>query len=375
MQSRRLTTASKKRRGFTLIELLVVISIIATLMSLILPAIQQAREAGRRTQCLNNLRNMTVAIHNYASSNRGRLPALAYFPSEAEYVALGGTPTATGRIEGRSWVVDLLPYLDQQGTFDRWSKIMPWSEATLSNPNTPLGTFNNNLGNDLYVEAFACPNDESAFSVKGGLSYVANSGFGDTAVVVGAVSNQAGARQHSFTVEPFDWDGSGGAAPLDASNITITKATGVFWPEFSGDSLTKNASSTIGKVYDGSSNTLMLGENLKSGAPSSNWADPRTKACGFVLPLAAGPVSLNNAVASVVVTEGAFPNQSKNVGQGDVASLNSGHVGIVVVSFVDGSVRTISEDLDKRIYASLVTPDGTRLRAGIPAEDPLSGDF
>ena len=69
MQSRRHTAASRKtRRGFTLIELLVVISIIATLMSLILPAIQNAREAGRRTQCLNNIRNVTVACLNFASS-------------------------------------------------------------------------------------------------------------------------------------------------------------------------------------------------------------------------------------------------------------------------------------------------------------------
>ncbi len=81
MQSRRHTAASKKtRRGFTLIELLVVISIIATLMSLILPAIQNAREAGRRTQCLNNIRNVTVATLNFASSNKSRLPALGYFP-------------------------------------------------------------------------------------------------------------------------------------------------------------------------------------------------------------------------------------------------------------------------------------------------------
>ncbi|MCP4171844.1 MAG: type II secretion system protein, partial [Fuerstiella sp.] len=80
MQSRRHTAASRKaRRGFTLIELLVVISIIATLMSLILPAIQNAREAGRRTQCLNNIRNVTLAALNFATSNKSRLPALGYF--------------------------------------------------------------------------------------------------------------------------------------------------------------------------------------------------------------------------------------------------------------------------------------------------------
>ncbi|MCP4513457.1 MAG: type II secretion system protein, partial [Fuerstiella sp.] len=73
--------ATGGRRGFTLIELLVVISIIATLMSLILPAIQNAREAGRRTQCLNNIRNVTLAALNFATSNKSRLPALGYFPA------------------------------------------------------------------------------------------------------------------------------------------------------------------------------------------------------------------------------------------------------------------------------------------------------
>lgn len=361
MQSRRLTTASKKRRGFTLIELLVVISIIATLMSLILPAIQQAREAGRRTQCLNNLRNVTVAIHNYASSNRSRLPALAYFPTDG----------VSGNIEGRSWVVDLLPYMDQQGTYDRWDKSLAWNSATV-NPGTN-GATNQDLGQDLYVEALACPNDESAFSVLGGLSYVANSGFGDSTVL----SNGSGVVEHSFTVEAYDWDDAGTAVALDDTNVAITKATGVFWPEFSTESRTRNASSTIGKVYDGSSNTLMLGENVKSGVASSNWADPRTRACGFVLPLTAGVVAMNNPDASVLATENAYPNESKNAAQGSVATLNSGHVGIVVVSFVDGSARTISEDMSRTVYASLVTPDGTRLRAitGFVAETPLSGDF
>src|SRR5262249_53541285 len=94
MNSRRVHNHKPGRRsGFTLIELLVVISIIAVLMSLILPAIQGAREAGRRTQCLNNLHNLTLAITNLATAKSGQLPHL----DEGGY----------------NWPVALLGYLDR----------------------------------------------------------------------------------------------------------------------------------------------------------------------------------------------------------------------------------------------------------------------
>ncbi|MEO2013123.1 MAG: DUF1559 domain-containing protein [Fuerstiella sp.] len=366
MQSRRHTAASKKtRRGFTLIELLVVIAIIATLMSLILPAIQNAREAGRRTQCLNNMKNVTLATLSFATSNKSRLPALGYFPQNSSGM----------RFNGRSWAVELLPHIDQQGTYDRWNKDQPFN----SNYNSPLAQ-------NLYVEAFACPNDDSAYATPGGLSYVANAGFGDALVI----TNDGGAVQHSTLQEQFNWNGNAvtndiAASPPvnDPEDTKITKATGVFWSEFKGSGLlaqTRNGSASVGKVYDGSENTIMFGENINAGGES--WADPRMRAVGFMFPLdptLVDPTTMINPTGAIATNASgdlpAYPNEAKSGPEGS-PYLNSNHPGIVVISMVGGSARTISENIDKRVYLQLMTPGGTRLRSitGFRPENPLSGD-
>lgn len=366
MQSRR-TKALKNRRGFTLIELLVVISIIATLMSLILPAIQNAREAGRRTQCLNNLRNISTAMHNFASSNKSQLPASAYM--------LNLSGSAAPEEPGHSWAVELLPFMDQQGTADRWNKGVVWN-STAANPS---GDTNNALANSLYVPAFACPNDDTSFQVPGGLTYVVNAGFGDNDPTTDTISNSGldAAAIHNWQVEPFDWDASGA---VDPSDHDITRATAVFSSKFSAQ---KNRSITLGKVYDGTSNTMMMGENIKSGVSASNWADPRTRASSFIFPLDPALVttgSLGNPIPALASDaagnpQTAFPNQSKAAVQGQAPFLTSAHPGIVVVAYVDGSVKTLNESVDQGVYVRLLTPDGTRLRSGIgTVEQPVSSD-
>src|SRR5437763_14424728 len=97
------------RRGFTLVELLVVIAIIGVLVALLLPAIQAAREAARRTQCGNNLKQLGLALHNYISAKKDVLPG-GYFQ---EFKTPGG-------YQGESFFVRLLPYLEEQAIYDRW---------------------------------------------------------------------------------------------------------------------------------------------------------------------------------------------------------------------------------------------------------------
>lgn len=367
------------RRGFTLIELLVVISIIATLMSLILPAIQSAREAARRTQCLNNIRNVTLACLSYASSSsKGHLPAMGHYPADP-----AGSGLFIRFIEGRSWVVDILPYLDQQGTYDRWDKELPW-DSTNINSN---GAVNLNLGNDLYIEALACPNDESAFATPGGLSYVVNGGFAEK--VVGAMASDQ-SFGHNIVDAELDWD-SDMDVMNDADDREVTFQTGVFWAIFTNSSgvsqICNNRCTAPGKIYDGSGNTIMLGENINAG--QTNWANPSLNSCGFVYPLESGPSNptettkaskalLANTPAGVLMGTEPYPNEKKTGPEG-APFLNSNHPGIVVISMCDGSARTISEDIDQKTYTQLITPGATRLRnlpgpGTFEAESPLSSD-
>jgi len=102
---------SRPGQGFTLVELLVVIAIIGILVALLLPAIQAAREAARRTQCLSNIKQIGVALHNYHSAMKSFPPGMRW---EIPRAAAGST-----KFE-RNWIIDILPYLEQQNLYDKF---------------------------------------------------------------------------------------------------------------------------------------------------------------------------------------------------------------------------------------------------------------
>src|SRR4029079_15541446 len=109
-----------KNRGFTLVELLVVIAIIGVLVALLLPAVQMAREAARRTQCANNLKQLGLGAQNFHDTRRFLPPSrLANNPA--------GTPA---NLRFVTWAVLLLPYIEQKGFYDRWNITLPYHKHT-----------------------------------------------------------------------------------------------------------------------------------------------------------------------------------------------------------------------------------------------------
>ena len=137
-------TSRVRSRGFTLIELLVVIAIIAILIALLLPAVQQAREAARRTQCKNSLKQFGLALHNYHDAFN-TFPA-AHFGSAPATVDTQGS-ALSGSNSGHSGVVALLPYIDQAPLYSAISSMtMPW-------PNPWTG----GVKWDAKIPGFVCP--------------------------------------------------------------------------------------------------------------------------------------------------------------------------------------------------------------------------
>ncbi|MEO2049237.1 MAG: DUF1559 domain-containing protein [Pirellulales bacterium] len=104
--------------GFTLVELLVVIAIIGILVALLLPAVQAARAAARRTQCVNQLKQIGLAIQNFHAA-RKRIPMSHTYHTEFKVTRLYGTSVYDGNLSGRGWITASLPYLEQQARYDQ----------------------------------------------------------------------------------------------------------------------------------------------------------------------------------------------------------------------------------------------------------------
>ncbi|PQO44402.1 prepilin-type cleavage/methylation domain-containing protein [Blastopirellula marina] len=227
----------RSTRGFTLVELLVVIAIIGVLIALLLPAVQQAREAARRMQCSNNLKQMGLALHNYVDTY-GKLPA-----SSRGYGGCVGN-AVDGEIKNANGIVALLPFMEQGAVYDLFNH----KEAYSVNPGsyqratgTVVGdpaTNGNAQAAEIELQMLLCPSDNNPAKGR-----CAGSAYGPASGFSGAATN------YDFIVNCGLEFGTCNGYASTAGN---TKRM------FGADVNTK-----FGDVLDGLSNTFMMGETTK----------------------------------------------------------------------------------------------------------------
>jgi len=236
---------TRERRGFTLIELLVVIAIIAVLIALLLPAVQAAREAARRAQCVNNLKQLGLAVANYESANGTYPPGQCREPCGPGCVIPGASPSWT--FVGSGMFVRLLPFIEQGALFNSWNyAFMDYRAQQQTVQNTGLS-------------ALWCPSDGSI----AGLRYPGTSAGVDGSNITYTYTSYAG------NVGCFDRiaDRAQVANPQYYSTM-LQQANGVFFyigfPTYFVQPTVQGASSimptTIAQITDGTSNTMLFGE-------------------------------------------------------------------------------------------------------------------
>jgi prepilin-type N-terminal cleavage/methylation domain-containing protein/prepilin-type processing-associated H-X9-DG protein len=229
----------KRKPGFTLIELLVVIAIIAVLIALLLPAVQSAREAARRAQCVNNLKQLGLAAHNYLSQNNV-FPLQTMFPTN-EAVSWGWS---------YGWPLAVLPNIEQSTMFNAFN----FSTGIFGNSSSPsVYSLNNTTVAYLQLSTFICPSDGTRVRPQapyGAISYMGNQGGpGALSAFTGTIVPQPGCNGvASNPGEPY-YNGPGGAC------------SGGFWIQGWGD-FQNMGPIGVENIRDGTSNTGLFSERL-----------------------------------------------------------------------------------------------------------------
>lgn len=350
---------ASRQRGFTLIELLVVIAIIATLIALLLPAVQQAREAARRSQCKNNLKQLTLGLANYEET-------YGQFPLGAVGVAVGGNANAVGsnwrsQYWGTTWTISILPFIDQQPLFDQWDSNL----ASADQPNV-TGTV---------LTMMECPSDTRVPPTigTGGGTPEPGPNTGNSSLY--AKGNYGGNFGGGHAME--NTSGWGVADQLDIGPYVGSKNLGVFHVR---GRYNERYGAKMADFLDGPSNSILLGEILKAegnGDCRGCWGLALGAHFGAMANSKNTPAEVNISPPNARTdSEGgqsrhrdSTPFCDNNLrgelhcndrsGEGTGSTVaRSRHPGGVHVSLADGSARFVSENIDLLVWRSLLTIKG-----------------
>ena len=331
----------RNRHGFTLIELLVVIAIIAVLIGLLLPAVQQSREAARRTQCKNNLRQIGIALHNYHDTMNTFPMGMCGWPSEL-----------SGTLWG--WGTMILPFLDQSPLYNgiasspggislHFNRPAIGFDAVMTSvtPTNPL------LQTNLSV--YRCPSDSAAPTVT---------------IPAGGLNGSL--RQNTYIFGRSNYPGVVGS--------TYTLTGGLLVP---GGAFGESSSIRLRDFLDGTSNTFLIGERRSSGKINGYYVGGETIWCGanddispesdwqgFAVHL--GLCDSDNPLNLSTVTE-------PNAGSGSsYIAFSSQHASGAHFLMADGSVRFINDNIAS---GSPNHPHSTYQNLANRADGQVIGDF
>lgn len=316
-------TIRRRTRGFTLIELLVVIAIIAILIALLLPAVQQAREAARRTQCKNNLKQLALALHNYESTHS------TFPPSRLEpNVEIEDNPGNNSAYQ--SWTTLILPYIDQGNLGSSINYERAWSSLL------------NRSAVSVPLQTMVCP------STPGSDRFDPHWVMGASAGDYGSV-NEVKKKVYTSVLgipDPGDRSRAGVLAKgvkNKMRDVTDGTSNSIMLAEAAGQPVVYTAAGPMNAALFAAyqdDKVVDLGGDF-APADGTGWADPD---CGF---------SINGATADGLDKYGPYMINRINVSE-----VFSFHTGGAQVALADGSVRFVSENIDTTMFVGLCTRSG-----------------
>jgi prepilin-type N-terminal cleavage/methylation domain-containing protein len=318
------------RRGFTLVELLVVIAIIGILVALLLPAIQAAREAARRTQCVNNLKQIGLAMHNYHDSFNSLPPA-----------------TMTTGSHGATAFVRMLPFVEQGAVYDQLASVGFGSQTNYWLGSTAANTLLiAPILAQAKVPAYRCPSSV----------FPKTEAVGGTNQMVGSYVLIAGSSAHNTT---------------DTNGVDGGHCSG-------GGCFPGNLAVRLADIIDGTSNTMLVGEqshyivgNIGTLRTAFEASGPWMGSKNSRIPRGVGTWSSSGAHGSGTSTEDMRSYAFTTVRQGPNPKgtvawqqrtrcntpLTSAHPGGIMALLGDGKVQFLGDDIDLRLLQNLADRD------------------
>ena len=351
-----------RRRGFTLVELLVVIAIIGLLIALLLPAIQAAREAARRATCINNLKQLGLAFHNFHDAFKRFPPAsdVERDPSTGQIL----------RVRGWSFLVHLLPYMEQASLSEKLNLKTGFPDISIDSTSTDAQKAAAQLARDTQLGELVCPSNP-------------NPTYYDPQAKLGALTNYKAIGATHYESLAYAWDGGGGSTtpkyPPSASptQLRTIHPDGALYP---GARITLAA---FGK--DGTAHTLLCTETIDPqygiwtygrecvlvGLPSAGWTavlynNSYYAPQGFNGKFDEEAPDAIRALKTYLAYDFSIPDPNyyqhlestsalQPAGRQAQYGPSSGHPGVVNHLLADGAVRSISKKVDFCMYFFLIT--------------------